>query len=294
MRPMVPATIVLSLAFLTPAMSARPTQSQDATTVLAAARAALGGKALDGVRSFTATGSSVLRVLESTVSWRMIEISVDLPEKYVQTTRRTDSELSVPDLIIDYAGFNGSALLDSAASRASWHLMPPRGTTGPMTRPSDLDYSTERRLQRQKEAFLRLMLPLFAAGPAGISLQSESGGQTHVDGRLTNVVVLKTINRASFRLHVDAATHLPLKLAWTASRVSRDEAVTSSPAPARRAAGARAVEWATTFSDYRTEAGVTWPRRLTTWVGERLFEDVRLRSYKINVPLSARTFDPRR
>jgi hypothetical protein len=293
MRLMVPATIVLSLACLTPALSARPAHSQDATTVLAAARAALGGRALDAVRSFTATGSSMISVREPGVGWRTIEISVELPEKFVQTTRRTNDEPNLPELVIDYAGFNGSTLLDSAASRASY-LMPPRGTTGPITRPSDLDSSTERRLRRQKQAFLRLMLPLFAAAPAGISLQSESGGQAHVDGRLTNLVVLKMIDGTSFRLHVDAATHLPLKLTWTASRVSRYEAMSGPPAPARPAAGTRAVEWATTFSDYKTEAGLTWPRRLTTWQGDRLVEDVRLRSYKINVPISARTFDPRR
>jgi hypothetical protein len=54
------------------------------------------------------------------------------------------------------------------------------------------------------------------------------------------------------------------------------------------------VEWSTTFTDYKTEAGLTWPRRFITTMAGKKQEDMRLGKYKINATIKPQVFEPRK
>ena len=96
-----------------------------------------------------------------------------------------------------------------------------------------------------------------------------------------------------------------LMLAPADARVRPQQHATTVLAAARLALGGDALldgitsmtvngEWAVTFSDYKTEAGLTWPRRFVTTMGGRRHEDMRLGTYKINAPIKPHVFEPKR
>lgn len=300
-------------------VDARIGPRQDATTVLAAARAALGGDALlNSITSFTVNGTSTEDLGRVHVG-KSVEISAQLPDKYLMMTRRTVyGPPGVSDLDYTstrYEGFNAGTLL--AWSTSSGGFTPPfiPSSAAPKT-PDELQAIAARRLRLQKEAFARLMLPLFAAAPAALPLQFETGAQVTIEKTRADVVLARTADGTVFTLYVDATTHLPVKLAWMAEPIvtmtttstmvtaSRGGRMAPSP-PSPRMPSAPVlpppppgsltpVEWAVTFSGYKTDAGLTWPRRFVTTIGGKKREEMRLGKYKINAPIKPDVFEPKR
>lgn len=291
---------------------ARVRPQQDATTVLAAARAALGGDAvLNTINTFTVSGSATEDLGRVGIS-KSVEISVQLPDRFVMMKRH--SSYGPPGMGMDftvtaYEGFNGSVPLDAIFSPGA-PALPFPSRPAPRT-PADIQAAADRRLRLNKEEFARFMLPLVAASPAALPLQFRANGQLTVEKTLADVVTATTADGTEFRLYLDAVKHLPLKLTWIAEPIvtmtttsivtttSRGGVVSQSPPsppmlPAPSPASLTPVEWATTFSDYKTEAGLTWPRRFITTMGGKEHEDMRLGKYKINAQIKPHVFEPKR
>ena len=306
---MVPSTLSLLLASsLTPAVSARPTHSQDPATLLAAMRTALGGEALlDSITSFTVGGSINEYPGPVTIS-SSAEISLQLPDKFVLVTRRNVEMPGGGFTMTRYNGFNGDVPI--SATIAPGAPMPVVIPPPPPRTAAEAQARQERGIRSEKDAFVRLVLPLFGVSPAIRPLRFEATGQTTVDKTLTDVITATTADGTVFRLYLDAATHLPVKLAWmaepivtfsTSSRVttnSRGDVISQSPPPGAPPVilpgSLPLVEWTTVFSDYKTEAGLRWPHRFVTSTQGMKANEMRLGKYKVNVPIKPQTFEPRR
>lgn len=65
--------------------------------------------------------------------------------------------------------------------------------------------------------------------------------------------------------------------------------VTRLPATLTRSGGT-SLDTVITFSDYAKVDGVTWPFRIVTRAGDRLFEDVTIKKYEINKPIDDKVF----
>jgi len=62
------------------------------------------------------------------------------------------------------------------------------------------------------------------------------------------------------------------------------------PPPPMVAGGPNKVLHELTLTDYRTDKGVTWPRRITVTVGGAPWETVRISRYEVNPKINPRTF----
>src|SRR5687767_1417640 len=167
------ALVMLAAAAVLEAVEAPVRFQQDATTVLAAARAALGGDALlNRITSLTVNGSSSEDLGRVSIG-KSVEISLQLPDKFLMMKRHTvhgpPGVGGMDFSITDYDGFNGGTTLDAVIS--SGGPMPPFTPYAAAMTPAELQALAERRLRLQKEGFARFMLPLFAASPAALPLQ---------------------------------------------------------------------------------------------------------------------------
>jgi hypothetical protein len=129
-----------------------------------------------------------------------------------------------------------------------------------------------------------------------------------------DIVEAKGPDSWRLRLFLDAATHLPVKIAWmdrpfmtfsTSTMVavpmsSRGQMIVppqstgtvAGPPPGDPTAGMADVEWETTIGDYRVTDTVNWPHRLTTTFAGRKHEDWRLGKFKINPKIDLKRFRP--
>lgn len=254
---------------------ARVRPQRDSSNVLAAARAALGGDALlNSIRTLRANGSFILTTRFSTR--RTTELNLALPDKYVVVSRRYVDSGAQSFEITERYGFNGDEPIMSAQAPGLY-----TGRTTP--EPEHTQAVTSRLLQRQKQRLLHMMLPLFASSPAAVPVQFTSKGRTDAGNGTVDVIEVTTVEGSTLDLYIDASTHLPLKLAWL------DQPIGAWPGPA-----VAPIKWETVFSDYKTEGGLTWPRRFITSAGGIRTTELRIRKYAVNVPIKPQTFDQKK
>lgn len=255
-------------------------QIPDAPSVLAAARQALGGDAtLNAVTSFTVDGS-LTRFREpppGDIAWTRsddlytrLDIRCLLPDKFVRGLRRSVSVNDSDVPIYAYHGFNGSL---------------PFGTGGP-ARPTARDLA---------HIFVEHVLPLFATSFAVYPMDFTAAGRVQLATGLADTVDVRGPDEFTWRLFLDGASHLPIKLTWTdrpvVDRVLSPPSMFSSYSlPSFHPAELAPVEWELVIGDYRRKDGLNWPHRLTTSMGGRKHDEVRLGTFKINPKVDPRQF----
>ena len=67
--------------------------------------------------------------------------------------------------------------------------------------------------------------------------------------------------------------------------------ITSPNAVADHTAGMTNIEYRRALTDYKLQDGLRWPHRITTRVGERVSDDLRLGKFNLNKPIKASTFN---
>ena len=318
MRLPLTAALALSATVSLLGIDSRTPLTQDASAILAAARAALGGDALlNRITSLTVNGSATEDLGRVSIN-KSVEINLQLPDKFVVMKRHHSygpPGMGMDFTVTAYEGFSGGVPLDAHLAPGA-PVAPFPSRPAPRT-PDEIQAAADRRLRLNKEAFARLMLPLFAASPAALPLQFEASAQATVEKKLADVVKARTAAGTVFTMYLDAATHLPLKLTWMAEPIvtrtttsmvsvtttSRGGMGAPPPPPPQAPPSMMAppspdeltpVEWAVTFSDYKTEAGLTWPRRFITTMAGRKHDDMRLGKYKTNVSIKPQTFEPKK
>ena len=276
--------------------------SEKATSVLAEARAAIGGESkLVGVKSFVVTGRT-RQVRGDNLVPIEFEIQAELPDKY---SRR--DEFPAQDLGPTVTGFNGDRFVQIPVPQ------PPPARPGgpPPPTPEQLQAAARVQLGNVKQDFARLMLGLFATSYPSHPLTFAYVGQAEAPQGRADVIDVKGPGNFAARLFVDVKTHLPVMLSWQAQPPAargRGPGPGGAPPAAAPPAGAptagapRAggppggppppVENRLYFAEYRSFDGLQLPTRIRRAVAADTTEETTFDRFRINARVDPRRFEP--
>jgi hypothetical protein len=284
------------------------TQPSRPSSVLAAARDALGGAAaLERVTTFAVSGSLERRIGGmSTMS--SLDFRCVFPDKFVRIEQRTsDMGPLGTSHITEYTGFNNQdPIQDMVAVGLRGPAVIP-GRPAPRTA-AEIAAERTRVTGLKKHHFVHIALPLFATSFATYPLEFSDAGQVILPSGRADAIDARGPDGFSSRLFVDAVTHLPVQVTWmarpvvvfsTTQRVSvgpRGEVSQqggTTPPPGDPTAGMPDVEWRLTVSKFKVADGLNWPHRFTTTVDGNRYEDIELGTFKINAKVDLKSFEPR-
>ena len=293
------------VGYETPGLAQAPT----ADSVMAAARAAMGGDAKIGaVKTFIANGRTRQVRGENLVPIEF-EIQVELPDKY---SRR--DEFPQQDQGPVTAGFVGDALVLIPRP-----VPPPPRPGMPAPPPGAMEAQLRMRLNQTKQDFARLMLGMFAGTPASFPLGYTYVGQAEAPQGKADVLDVKGPANFTGRLFINAETHLPVLISWTAPgpQMMRPGGPggpggppPGAPAPGAPAPGAPGTaapsapqapqalkppaappEQRMFFADYRDVDGLKLPFRIRRGTAAETTEETTFDRFRINAKVDPRRFD---
>lgn len=196
-------------------------QPPDVNTILAAARAALGGeKRLAAVKTFAATGQSTRVVNEQSTAPTDAELAIELPDRFM---KKDVLAMLGSAAITRASGFSGDAVINvidqppmPSGAVVVFRAGPGGGGGGEIVTSEQKDAAQKAQLLANKQEFARLALGLFAASPAAYPLQFAYGGRAESPDGQADIVDVTGEGGFACRLFVDTVTHLPLMLSWMA------------------------------------------------------------------------------
>jgi hypothetical protein len=253
-------------------------------SLLAQARAAIGGAvAQQAVTSLELRGTHIRHVAGRTLqtSWQAFW---EAPDKFVQVATQHSRRGAVATT--RRSGFNGDAGINHVASDLPVPTMP--------------QADPDQMIPHFKRELSRLLVPLLAS-----VTPLEHTFPHAVDGADGAIVTFNRPDGTPMRLFLDPATSLPSIVTWMAYPIivsSTTTVVTSRdgrPAPGQTTARPMPpllpgppsrVEHVMTLSDYRTDKGVRWPRRMTITVDGATVEELRLSGWTVNPKINPRRF----
>jgi hypothetical protein len=278
-----------------------------AAQFVASARTALGGDAaLQAITSLSFNGTTTRSIGPDNVR-ESVDVSVVWPDKFLRVERRLADRGPLGSFqITKYEGFNADVPINAVeAPGAPFPVVIP-ARPGRLT-PGEIAAARGRQLNAAHHLYVQLVMPLFAAASAGYPLSLTSLGQQPLPSGSADVIEMKGPDGFTFQLWLDAATHRPVRLTWKAMPVvttSTSMTFTTRPGqppppqrielPRDPTEGMAPVEWEVTFTDYKTEGGLTWPRRFTTSFDGQKWEELRVNRFRINPKIDPKTFNPRK
>ena len=260
-------------------------QARTAESVMAAARAALGGDAkIAGVKTFIATGRTRQVRGENLVPIEF-EIQAELPDKY---SRR--DEFPAQDAGPVTAGFAGDALVLIPRP-----VPPPPRPGMPAPPPGAMEAQLRTRLMQSKQDFARLMLGMFAGTPPSFPVTYSYVGQAEAPQGKADVIDVKGPANFTARLFI-ADNGLPIMLTWQAPAAPMMRPGGPGPGgptpPAQPAPPAPpAPEQRLFFADYKDVDGLKLPFRIRRAAGAETTEETTFDRYRINAKVDPRRFD---
>ncbi|HEX3644847.1 MAG TPA: hypothetical protein VHT95_04525 [Vicinamibacterales bacterium] len=270
---------------------AQPSPPGAGAAVIAAAREALGGEnKLAAVKTVVATGRT-RQVRGDNLVPIEFEIDIELPDKYVRKDEIPAQE-SGPTI----SGFRGDELLQFPVPSP-----PPARAGGPPPPTAEqLAAAGRMRLNTVKQDFARLMLGMFTGSSPALPLTFTYAGKAEAPQGKADVLDVKGPagpGALAARLFVNADTHLPIMLTWTApTPPSRGGMPPQGPPPGPPAASAQQPppESRLYFGDYREVSGLQLPFRLRRALGPDTVEETTFDGYKINAKIDPKKFEVRR
>lgn len=289
-------------------------QGRTADSVMAAARAALGGDArIAAVKTFIATGRTRQVRGENLVPIEF-EIQAELPDKY---SRR--DEFPAQDAGPVTAGFAGDALVLIPRP-----VPPPPRPGMPAPPPGAMEAQLRVRMMQAKQDFARLMLGMFAGTTSAFPVTYAYVGQAEAPQGKADVIEVKGPANFTARLFI-ADNGLPIMVSWQAPgpmgpggpggvmvRPGGPPPAGGTPpptggpppggpppggapataGPAGPPAGAKpAPEQRLFFADYRDVDGLKLPFRIRRAAGTETSEETTFDRYRINAKVDPRRFD---
>ena len=301
--------ILISCLAASALAAAQPPAPDAAAGVIAAAREALGGeKKLAAIRTFVATGRT-RQVRGDNLVPIEFEISVELPDKYVRKDEIPAQE-SGPTL----TGFTGETLLQFPAPSPP----PARAGGPPAPTPEQMAAAGRTRLNVVKQDLARLMLGMFAGSSSAYPVTFSYVGKAEAPQGKADVLDVKGPagpGSLAARLFINADTHLPIMITWTApappmrppSRGSQPAASTgradgpppgAPPSPPEGAAAPAsqpsAPESRLYFGEYKEVSGLQLPFRLRRALGPDTVEETTFDGFKINAKIDPKKFEARK
>lgn len=310
----------LALAIAMPTSAQAPTPpAPDASTILTAARAALGGQKLLEIKTFSAKGRT-RQIRGANLVPIEFEIWCELPDKFVRR-----DEVPAQESGPTSSGFSGDTLIQwppPAEPAAGAKPAPPPGSGGGA--PAD---PTLARVASVKQDFVRLTLGMFAASFASYPITFTVAGQAEAPQGRADVVDVKGPGAFTLRLFVNSDTHLPILASWTTPatnvviKMPGDSPpenpapgaiiVTAPPLPPPTApkeeqeqyaktikelrqktlATAKPIEQRLYYGDYRDiGSGIRFPFRLRRATAGETIEETNFDEFRINVRIDPRRF----
>jgi hypothetical protein len=251
-------------------------QARTADSVLASARAALGGEAkINAVKTFIATGRTRQVRGENLVPIEF-EIQAELPDKYSR-----HDEFPAQEAGPVTAGFVGDQLVLIPRP-----VPPPPRPGQPAPPPAAMEAQLRGRMMQAKQDFARLLLGMFAGGTPSFPLTYAYVAQAEAPQGKADVIDVKGPNNFTARLFIDSTTSLPIMISWTAPAPPR-------PPGAQGAQGAQGAppEQRMFFAEYKDVDGLKLPFRIRRAAGSETTEETTFDRYRINAKIDPRRFD---
>ncbi len=280
--------------------------------LLAKMRAALGGDAaINAVTKFAVNGSVVHHQSQVSIS-NGYEVSCELPDKFMTTSRSTSDMSYLPrgvgmpvTTVVHDSGFNGSDPINATSPDELPNGMPTVIRPATSTDPGDVAEARRRQVSSARREFLRFVLPRFGKSFPGADVTLEDGGTGMIDGQAVYLVKVTDWGNRVHVLAIDAKTNLPVRMTWQDRPVVLKSLGTVSmtgPAPPSRlhmpvfpadpTAGLADVEHAIMFRKFKRENGLTWPREIAKTVDGRPAETWTLGKANLNPKFKADKFNP--
>lgn len=298
-----------------------PAAVERATEILTETRKAMGGPALEAVKTVVATGRT-RRVRGDNLVPIEFEIAIELPDKYVRKDE-VPAEESEPTS----TGFNGADVIQfpvPGAGRPGGPAAPPGRPGGPAPTPEQLAAQQAARLVTAKQDFARLALGLFANSLATYPMTFAFVGEAQAPQGTADVLDVRGAGNLAARLFIARDTHLPIMLSWQAPptnviiltpgqppprTVAPGAVVLNAPAPPaptapaeeregyakqvaamRQKAQATPIEYRFYYADYRDVNGVKFPFRLRRAIGPDTTEETTFDRFRLNTQVDPRKF----
>lgn len=284
-----------------------------APDLLAAMRAAIGGDAaIDAVTKFSVNGSLVRRMAgrSSNVGY---EVLCELPDKFLTTTRSTVDVSGLPRGVslpstttTASSGFNGGDPINNVGGDAFTPGGMPTVIRGPQpTDPAEIAEARRRRVSSAHREFLRFVLPRLGKSFPGADVRLEDAGTASINGRAVYQVTVTDWGNRVHVLAIDSATNLPVRMTWqdrpvvsmSLGTVMNTGVAQGTPPdfpkfPADPTAGMPDVEHVLTFTKFKLENGLNWPREISKTVNGKPSEDWSLGKVNLTPRFKADTFKP--
>jgi hypothetical protein len=256
---------------------------------LVAARTAMGGGALDSVRTLRLIGRAARDFGVMRLSGH-VELRVAFPARYVRVDRFTlggpTSEMAV--------GFNGAAPIQWASGPGGVRI-DPAALVPESARAAAVQAAIDAARQELALLLLGFGLPL-----ESYPFEFSSDGTAEAPDGTADVIAVRHAAGLTARLFIDARSRLPLMVSWSGPDVlDAARTVTGSqqrrPGPADREAvlaQVPVVEHRIYFSDYRPNGRLRWPFRVRRAVKNVLVEDLAFDTLDVNVALDEGAFRP--
>lgn len=259
----------VGLCLMGAAAAGRPDRAAgDASSILAAAREALGGeKKLSEVKSFVATGRT-RQVRGNNLVPIEFEILCELPDKYLRK-----DEIPAQESEPTSSGFNGDALIQippptetptggakpaapppqgsaAAAQPPKAALPPAQAQTSAGQTPTDPagraggpppDPRTAR-VTALKQDFVKLTLGMFATSFSDYPLTFSQIGQAEAPQGKADILDVKGPGAFVLKLFINSDTHLPIMVSWTVPATAAVIVVPGQPTPGQLAPGSIVVQ----------------------------------------------------
>ena len=300
-----------------PAPPPSPAAIERAATILAEARKAIGGSALEGLRTLTASGRT-RRVRGNNLVPIEFELGIELPDKYYRKDEFPAEETDPTSL-----GFNGDSLIQTPAPVAG---PPPGARPGgpPSPTPEQLEAQRKTRVTGVKQDFVRFALGMFATSFDTYPLTFAFAAQAEAPQGKADVLDVTGAGNFKLRFFIHSETHLPIMVSWQLPPTNVIMRVPGQPAPASIAPGAVVVEapappaaTATQeekdaytksvqglqakaratpvehrlyYADYRDVNGLKLPFRLRRAIGTDTTEETTFDRYQVNGKIDPRRF----
>ena len=246
MRMILPFVVVLCLA--ADVLTGAQGPGTDATSVVAAARDALGGEQkLAAVKTFVARGRT-RQVRGNNLVPIEFEIACELPDKYVRR-----DEIPAQESGPTSTGFNGESLIQlppppepppqagRPARPGTSATAPPAPSKpgGPSAAPPD---PRKARVVSIKQDFVKLTLGMFATSFSSYPLTFALVGQAEAPQGTADVIEVKGAGSLTLRFFINKETHLPIMVSWTTPATNVVLTVPGQPPPENLAPGSIIVQ----------------------------------------------------
>lgn len=203
-----------------------------AAAILAEARKALGGPALEAIKTVTASGRT-RRIRGNNLVPIEFEIGIELPDKYYRKDEFPAEETDPTSL-----GFNGDALIQNPPPSA------PVARAGgpPPPTPAQIEAQRKTRVQSVKQDFVRFALGMFAQSFDTYPLTFAFAAQAEAPQGKADVLDVTGASNFRLRFLIHADTHLPVMVSWQLPPTNVVMRVPGQPPPASIAPGAVVID----------------------------------------------------